>query len=175
MASPWAPDSVKRRSCSCLHCWWPLLVSASSASYALLPAVLAMAIGSPLAGRMLDRYGSRVVIFGASALLALGMLVIGVMNVSWVMFYMAAALVGLGLGMLLGAPLRYVMLNEAPVEDRAASQGALSLFTSSGQLVGGALVGAVAASLGGGVVGYQGSYLAVGAAAVILAFLAPGT
>ena len=99
------------------------------------------------------------------------MLVIGVMNVTWVMFYMAAALVGLGLGMLLGAPLRYVMLNEAPVEDRCQPGGALTLHlqrTACWRRSRRRRCGLP----GGGVVGYQGSYLAVGAAAVILAFLA---
>ena len=52
-----------------------------------------------------------------------------------------------------------------------ACEGALTVFTSSGQLIGEKLVGAVAASLGGGVLGYQGSYLAVSAVAVVLILL----
>ena len=154
-----------------------LLVSAfglseSKASYALLPAVLAMAVGSPLAGRMLDRFGSRVVIVLGLSLLGLGMILVGLLSVSWMVFYVAAVIIGLGLGMLLGAPLRYVVLNEAPVTARAASQGVLSLFTSSGQLIGGAMVGAVAASLGGGVSGYQSAYVAVGVVALLLILVA---
>ena len=149
-------------------------ISESAASFALLPAVLSMAIASPFSGRLLDRFGSRIVILAASALFALGMLVIGLLPITWVVFYVAAALVGLGLGMLVTAPLSYVMLNETPAEDRTAGQGALTVFTSSGQLIGGALVGAVAASLGGGVLGYQGSYLAVSAVAVVLILLSLG-
>jgi MFS family permease len=112
-----------------------------------------------------------VIVLGLS-LLATGMILVGLLNVSWVSFYAAAVIIGLGLGMLLGAPLRYVVLNEAPATARAASQGVLSLFTSSGQLIGGALVGAVAASLGGGVTGYQSAYLAVGVVALMLILLA---
>ncbi len=147
-------------------------IKESTASYALLPAVLAMAVGSPVAGRMLDRFGSRLVILCGLSLLAAGMILVGVLPVTWVGFYGSALVVGLGLGMLLGAPLRYVVLNEAPATARAASQGALSLFTSSGQLIGGALVGAVAASLGGGVAGYKGAYIAVGVVALLLILVA---
>lgn len=147
-------------------------ISESRASALLLPAVLAMAIGSPLAGRMLDRFGSRPVVFLGSVLVAAGMLLVGLAPIGWAVFYASALLVGLGLGILLGAPLRYIMLNEAPLSDRASAQGALTLFTATGQLIGGALVGAVAASAGGGVVGYQNAYTVVGFVAVVLALLA---
>lgn len=147
-------------------------ISESRASALLLPAVLAMAVGAPLAGRMLDRFGSRPVVFLGATLVAAGMLVVGLATISWGVFYTSALLVGLGLGILLGAPLRYIMLNEAPLGDRASAQGALTLFTSTGQLIGGALVGAVAASAGGGVKGYQSAYTVVGTVAVVLALLA---
>ncbi|MDW8269547.1 MAG: MFS transporter [Anaerolineae bacterium] len=147
-------------------------ISESRASALLLPAVLAMAVGSPLAGRMLDRFGSRPVVFLGSVLVAAGMLLVGLATIGWAVFYASAILVGLGLGILLGAPLRYIMLNEAPLSDRASAQGALTLFTATGQLIGGALVGAVAASAGGGVVGYQSAYTVVGVVAVALALLA---
>ena len=149
-------------------------VSESRASYMLLPAVLAMAVSSPLAGRGLDRSGSRLVVLTGSILLALGMILVGWLNITMLSFYVAAILVGLGLGILLGAPLRYIMLNEAPVTDRAAAQGALTLFSSTGQLIGGAMVGAVAASFGGGIDGYQNAFLAVGLAAIALILLALG-
>lgn len=147
-------------------------VSESTASFMLLPIVLMMAVGSPLAGRLLDKYGSRVVILLGTTLLAGGMILVGFAGVSLMLFYLAAALVGLGLSTLLGAPLRYIMLNEASPGERAAAQGALTLFTSVGQLVGGALVGAVAASEGGGVGGYETAYLVVGVIAAALAALA---
>jgi EmrB/QacA subfamily drug resistance transporter len=137
-------------------------VSASTASFMLIPAVLAMAVGAPLAGRMLDRRGSREVIILATTLLAVGMLVLSLLAKGLVLFYTAGILIGLGLSMLLGAPLRYIMLTEAPLSDRAAAQGLLSLFTSVGQLMGGALVGAIAESQGGGVPGYRAAYLIVG-------------
>lgn len=142
-------------------------VAESTASFMLLPVVLVMAVGSPLAGRTLDRTGSRTVVLIGVSVLASGLLLVGLLPITLVAFYGAAALVGLGLSWLLGAPLRYIMLNEAPRPQRAAAQAALALSTRVGQLLGGAVVGAVAASRGGGVAGYQQAFLIIGAVTLV--------
>lgn len=147
-------------------------ISAAQSSWWLLPPVLAMGVGSPFAGRMLDRVGSRLVVLLGSGLLAAGMLLMGLSTVTTAIYLITAILAGLGLGMLLGAPLRYIVLNETPSSDRASAQGGLTLFTASGQLIGSAVVGAVAASGGGGVEGYQAAFLAVGSIAIVLLLLA---
>jgi EmrB/QacA subfamily drug resistance transporter len=149
-------------------------VTSSTASFMLVPAVLAMGVGAPLFGRMLDRLGARLVVMLGTALVTAGMLLVSLLNINLVLFYLTAILVGLGLSSLLGSSLRYIMLNEAPVSDRAAAQGALTIFISVGQLLSGALVGAVAASRGGGVTGYQSAYLLVGIVALLLTLLASG-
>jgi len=143
-------------------------VSKSAASFMLLPLVFAMAVGSPLAGRLLDRYGSKLVIVSGTILLTGGMILLGFMSHSMVSFYAATIIVGLGLAALLGAPVRYIMLHEAPASDRAAAQGVITVFTGVGQLVSGAMVGAVAASMGGGVSGYSAAYLAISGVAFVL-------
>ncbi|MCB0054977.1 MAG: hypothetical protein KDE01_35410, partial [Caldilineaceae bacterium] len=79
-----------------------------------------------------------------------------------------------GLSALLGAPIRYIMLNEVGADDRASAQAVATIFTSVGQLVGAALVGAVAASAGGGVDGYGMAYLVIGVVALMLTVLAFG-
>lgn len=147
-------------------------VSESVASRMLLPAVLAMMVGAPLAGRLLDRIGSRRVVTMGSLALAAGMLLVGRLSLTLLIFYACAGLIGLGMGMLLGAPLRYIMLNETPPADRGAGQAALVLFTSTGRLLGSAGVGAIAASLGGGLAGFQRAYFMVGWLAILLALLA---
>jgi len=154
----------------------PLVINKHTASYLLMPVVLAMAVGSPLAGRLLDRLGSKVIVLAGAILLACGTLMLSRSSLTsnlW-MFILAGAIIGLGLSSLLGAPVRYIMLNEAPPSDRAAAQGAITLFTSVGQLISSALVGAVAASQGGGVDGYSAAYLVIGAIAVLMAVLAIG-
>ncbi len=151
----------------------PLLVSTfkvsnSQASFMLLPIVFAMAIGSPLAGRMLDKAGSKAVLIIGTIILALGMFGLAFDSSTIISFYIAAVLVGVGMGIIVGAPLRYIMLNEAKESERASGQGAVRLFTGIGQLFGGALVGAVASSQGGGSAGLQNAYLLVG---IMVAFL----
>ena len=149
-------------------------VTTSTASFMLMPLVIALFFGAPTAGRMLDKIGSRVVVIAGSALLASGMLLMGLLGATQFTYYLGSVLVGLGLAALLGAPIRYIMLNEASVQDRTAAQGVATVFTSVGQLVGAATVGAVVASLGGGVPGYSAAYLTIGVVAVILTVLAVG-
>jgi EmrB/QacA subfamily drug resistance transporter len=149
-------------------------VSSSAASFMLLPVVLAMAVGAPVAGRMLDRVGSRAVIVTGAGLISAGMLLVDWFAASVALFYAAAALVGLGLSVLLGAALRYIVLNEAPREERASAQSILTLSSSIGQMLGGAMVGAVAASYGGGAKGYAAAFMAVGVVMLLLTLSALG-
>jgi len=149
-------------------------VSQSRASFLLVPVVLAVAVGSPVGGRLLDSHGPRPVVLGGTILLAAGMFLLGFLGTNFTIFIAAGVCIGSGLASLLGAPIRYIVLNEAPAAERAASQGVITIATGVGQLVSGALIGAVAASQGGGVEGYSFSYLFVGAAALILVLLSLG-
>ena len=154
----------------------PTLINTHNASYLLMPVVLAMAIGSPLVGRLLDKFGSKVMVFGGTLLLAIGMLMLSnstLISMLWG-FIASAAVIGLGLSSLLGAPMRYIMLNEASAADRTSAQGLISLSTSVGQLTSSALVGAVAASMGGGVKGYGTAYMVIGVIAAVMVVLTLG-
>jgi EmrB/QacA subfamily drug resistance transporter len=154
----------------------PTIITTRNASYLLMPVVLAMAVGSPLVGRLMDKFGSKVMVFGGTLFLAIGMMMLStgsLISTLWG-FIASAAVIGLGLSSLLGAPMRYIMLNEASASNRTAAQGAITLFTSIGQLMSSALVGAVAASMGGGVKGYGTAYLVIGVVAVIMVVLTLG-
>jgi EmrB/QacA subfamily drug resistance transporter len=121
----------------------------TTASFMLLPLVTAVAIGAPLAGRLVDRLGARPIIAAGLSLTALGLFGLGTVGGTFAGFAASAAVVGLGLSALVGAPLRYLLLQHAAPEDRGAAQGVLTVFGSTGRLVGGALVGAIAASAAG--------------------------
>ncbi len=149
-------------------------VSTSQASFMLIPIVLAMAVGSPSAGKMLDKVGSKIVLIIGTILLSGGMFGLAYASVSLSGFYISASLIGFGSGFLIGAPLRYVMLNESKKSERASAQGALRLFTGVGQLFGGAIFGALAASQGGGAAGLQFAYLIVGIFSSALIFVSLG-
>jgi MFS family permease len=146
----------------------------AQSSYMLMPVVLAMAVGSPIVGRLLDRFGSKVIVFAGAALLTAGMVTLGGLATNTMMFIIAGAVIGLGLAALLGAPVRYIMLNEAPASDRSAAQGAITLFTSVGQLMSSAVVGAVAASQGGGAAGYNAAFLVIGGVSLALTLVTLG-
>jgi EmrB/QacA subfamily drug resistance transporter len=149
-------------------------VSAATASFMLLPVVVALAIGAPLWGRLLDRVGSRLVVVTSTALIALGMAMFATVATRLTGYYIGAVIGGLGLAGLLGSSLRYLMLNEAPASDRASAQAALTIFMSVGQLLGGAAVGAIAASAGGGVRGFDRAFAVIGIVALCLTLLAFG-
>ena len=76
-------------------------------------------------------------------------------------FYSAGAVVGFGLSALLGAPLRYITLQEAGEERRGAGQGLLTLCVSIGQLIGSALIGGLVGSTADALGGYRHALLAV--------------
>jgi MFS family permease len=146
-------------------------VSNSQASFMLLPIVLALAAGSPLAGRMLDKAGSKFVLIIGTILLAAGFLGFSLIMKNILTFYVAAILAGIGMGFLIGAPLRYIMLNEADLSERASAQGVIRLFTGIGQLFGSAFVGAIASSGKGACSGLKEAYFAVGIVFVFLIFV----
>lgn len=143
----------------------------AAASYLLMPVVLAMSVGSPLAGRLLDAVGSKVVILTGVAVMTAGMFLLAATSGSMAMFITSGALIGLGLSALLGAPIRYVTLNETTREERSAAQGLVATFTSMGQLLGSAVVGAVAASGATPAAGYNSAFAMIGVLG-ILAFAA---
>ena len=144
-------------------------MSAHDSSFVLLPVVLALAIGSPLIGRLLDRSGPKPIVLVALLILAGGAAAAALLPTTRTVLTFAGALVGLGLAGLLGAPLRYILLAEVPADQRAAAQGLLTIFTGIGQMLCGVLIGAVAASAGGGAGGYREAF---GLIAVLVALMA---
>ncbi|MEZ4700422.1 MAG: MFS transporter [Rhodothermales bacterium] len=136
-------------------------VADRTASFMLLPLVGALAIGSPLGGRLIDRIGSRTIVLAGTALTALGLAVMGWAQGDRLVFYAGEVLIGFGLAALLGSALSYILLNEAMATERTVAQGMVRLFKAAGRLTGGALIGAVAASSGGGAEGYTQSFAVI--------------
>ena len=71
----------------------------------------------------------------------------------------------------LSAPLRLVILDNSLPNERGAAQGLLSNFTSIGRLLGAAFVGSIAASAGGGAIGYQAAFVGMAFVAVMMVVL----
>jgi len=120
-------------------------IESSEASFMLIPLVLATALGSPVFGRLIDLYGSRLIIILGLILAGAGFYLLHTVIASRIMFYSSGALIGLGLSVLSGSSLRYIMLNETSAVDRAVTQGMLTIFISLGQLTGASLIGVIIA------------------------------
>lgn len=133
-------------------------IEASEASFMLVPLVLATAIGSPLFGRLIDLYGSKIIIVIGLILAAAGFYLLHLSFESKWLFYSSGVLIGLGLSVLSGSSLRYIMLNETSLPDRAVTQGMLTIFISLGQLTGASLIGVIIANKEG-TAGYENVFL----------------
>ncbi len=149
-------------------------VTKSTASFMLLPLVTAVAVGSPLGGRLLDRLGSRVIILASTILLTTGSAVMAFGPTSTAVYYTASVLIGLGLSGLLGSSLPYILLQEAEHAERTVAQGVVTLSISVGQLTGGALIGALVASSGADMRGYQIAFAGIAGSAFLLTVLSLG-
>ncbi len=145
-------------------------ITEKNATWLLIPAVLAMMVGAPLSGRMLDKFGSRSVILTGTAVMSVGFLMLSSLGTTLFNITFSGVWIGLGLSALLGAPLRYIMLNEALPEERSLAQGVITLFSSIGQLTGSAFIGALAASFGKTepFAGYRAAFLFVLVISVVM-------
>jgi MFS family permease len=122
-------------------------VAVSTASFMLVPFVLATAVGSPIFGKMIDSYGvKRIVIIGLM-FCAAGFLMLSASHSSTILYYSSGVLVGLGMSVLSGSSLRYIILNNTSQESRATSQGMLTILISLGQLIATALIGLISGHL----------------------------
>ena len=133
----------------------------------MLPLVLTLVIGAPLAGWLLDRVGPRTVVQIGLALTVAGLLLLALLPLDWRNFYGAGVMVGFGMSALLGAPLRYIVLQESGEGRRGSGQGLLTLCVSIGQLIGAAVVGGVVGSATDVVPGYRHSLLIVAVACAL--------
>jgi len=122
-------------------------VSSSTASFMLIPFVLATAIGSPIFGKLIDKYGVKPILILGIVLNLIGFSILAVSGNDLFLYYTSGVFIGLGLSILAGSSLRYIMLNTTKPEDRAISQGMLTIFTSSGQLIGSAFFGLLLGSV----------------------------
>lgn len=145
-----------------------------NASLLMLPSVLATTVGAPLMGRMLNLLGSRVIVQLGLCCVAIGTLMYALTELTVTLFVAGGIIGGFGFSALLGAPLRYIVLNEASAADRGTAQGLLTVFLAVGQLSGAAVIGGVAASRGGGTQGYQLALLILGILTAVLTVAAFG-
>jgi len=151
-----------------------LAFGSSDASLMLIPVVLTMAMGAPIIGRLLDSFGSRNIMFVGGIIMIVGLFIISIFSESFYPFIIGSILVGIGMSTAIGSPPRYIMLVESPPKERASGQALINLITSGGQLIGGALIGAVIGSYAGKLIGYEYAFIFMGSVALIMTILTLG-
>ena len=151
-----------------------LSFSTANASLMLMPIVATMAVGAPIIGKLLDRFGSRNIMITGAITMMVGLFMMGMFSRSFYLFILAGILVGIGMSTAIGSPPRYIMLIESPPKERASGQALINILTSVGQLMGGALIGAVIGSYAGKIGGYELAYLCIGFVAIVMTILAIG-
>ncbi|MEE8542758.1 MAG: MFS transporter [Gammaproteobacteria bacterium] len=143
-----------------------LRVPETTASFMMVPLVLALIVGAPTAGRLSDKFGPKRVIQVGLMITVVGLLVFSLVPLTRVSFFTAGVCIGLGLSALM-APLRFVVIREVSAAQRGAAQGLLVTCLGIGRLTGAAMVGGVAASHANQTTGYQDALLlAAGVVAV---------
>jgi EmrB/QacA subfamily drug resistance transporter len=146
----------------------------STAAAGLIAALgaLTFVIVIPVAGRALDRIGSRDVLLAGAVFTELGLAVFALGFTSLGLVLLAMIVAGAGFGALLGAPTRYIVTNETPERVRATAVGLLSQCLIVGQIVGSAVAGGLFGQATNELLGYRHAYLAFCAIAFLALVLA---
>lgn len=144
------------------------------AGFLLLPLVLCSSVGSVMAGRLLNSLGSRTIMLAGFGSLGLGSLLLGLVPAVFWLFLLATMLIGLGVGIVAGGTLRYIMLNEVTPDNRTAAQGLISICISIGNLLVVATLGTIADSRGAGLAGLELAYLTASSFILLLFLLTFG-
>jgi MFS family permease len=151
-----------------------LTLPINKASLMVIPLVLALGVSAPVIGRLLDKFGTKKVMITGTMILVLGLFLLSFVATNFYLFILSGVITGIGLGTVLGSPLRYIMLTESPPKERASGQALINFNSSAGQLVGGALIGAVIASQNGTIAGYESAYILIGCVAIVMFLLTLG-
>ncbi len=146
-------------------------VAPADSAFLLLPGVVAATFAAPVFGRMINTVGTRAILVGGQILQLGALYIYAFTELTIVTFLFASIISGIGSSALVGAPVRYIVLAETGNHDRAAAQGLLSVVSSIGRLLGASVVGAVATSMGGGVIGYQGAFTGLVVLGILIFFV----
>lgn len=115
-----------------------LRIPTGDGGYFVIVLGLASGIGAPVSGQLTDRFGPQVVIGAGLAISALAAAVSmwwAIPAPSWASVLITLALMGLGLGFVVGSPLNYMMLAQTPDEESNSALATLSLVRSIGTTI----------------------------------------
>jgi len=96
------------------------------------------AIGAPMSGKLVDKYGAKKILMGGFFVSLLGSLFLAFVAVqvsNLLTVIISLALIGTGLGFVMGSPLNYMMLDNTKREQANSALSTLSLVRSIGTVI----------------------------------------
>ena len=133
-------------------------VSSQRAGLLLLPLVLASSVASVGFGRVQHRLGGRRVLGTGFALLAAGSALVTLLAAQPWRFVLATALIGAGVGVVVGGTLRTIVLDEVDARQRGAASALVNIGIAVGNVLVVATLSALADRAGGGMAGLRIAY-----------------
>ena len=126
-------------------------------------ALVTMAIMSPIAGNLIDRFGARVLLFSGCIAIAIGMTLSGFMHTSWEFLVAFGGFAGLGFGMAATHAVSTIVSLTFD-KNRGLAVGTATAGSTAGQLVVVPVLAVVLSSIS-----WRWAYLALGATAFAMA------
>lgn len=123
--------------------------SASLAGFAMIPTSLGIALLSPWAGTLLDRYGPRLPLTIGPLIVVIGFALFALQGMTsgpgdyWLTFFPAGVVTGIGMGIVV-APLTASVMGSVPKHESGIASGINNSVTRFSQALATALVGALA-------------------------------
>ena len=125
-----------------------LKIATGSGGYLVIILGLFAGIGAPISGKLIDKYGAKIVLgfgFVVSILGAVFMVLVTTAYPSFFTVLIGLALIGTGMGFTIGTPLNYMMLANTEEKESNSALATLSLVRSIGTAIAPAiLVGFIA-------------------------------
>ena len=134
-----------------------------SGGYYVLAIGLTSFITTPVGGKIIDKVGPKPVLVTGLAISVAGLLFLALVAVaapSIVTFVVGLAVVGAGMGMAMGAPTNYMILENTDAQDSTSAIATITLIRQIGTTVAPAIFVSLIASAPG-LVGYQNMLLCV--------------
>lgn len=112
-----------------------LKIASGSGGYFVIILGVFAGIGAPFSGKLIDKYGAKIVLgtgFVASILGSLYIIFYAAKNPSLISIVICLILLGTGIGFTMGTPINYMMLDNTKVEESNSALAAVSLIRSIG-------------------------------------------
>ncbi|MDP4153718.1 MAG: MFS transporter [Bacillota bacterium] len=113
-------------------------ITTGNGGYFVLILGLFSGVGAPVSGRLIDKFGVKIVLgfgFLVSMIGSLFLILVTASHPSFVTVFIGLMLVGIGIGFTMGTPLNYMMLDNTRIEESNSALATLSLIRSIGTAI----------------------------------------